>query len=510
MQLMPVHDTTACSRASEDLIDLGAREAVRHIHEGDMTAEEYAARLLEHYGEHTDLNTAISIDENRVLAQARAVDQARSRGQRLGPLAGLPFMVKDTINAIGYPTTAGTPALRGYFPKENAPIVDAMLQNGAILFAKANLHELGQGPTSSNPFFGFVRNPYDPSRIPGGSSGGNGAALAARIVPAGLGADGGGSIRIPAAFCGIAGLRPTTAGARKRYYDAGQVPPAGQNSNSTIGPMARTVSDVALLDAAIMRGGVHVLDSLRGVRIGIPRTSFFWEDLDPDVANVMDGVLAKLRDAGTRLIDIDLAHVIQLDAQYKALGSGARDDAFAEFLERNVAGVTLSELVAEIRSKDVKASRERRMKVGAAPHVSPQARAELRAMLIQQYVRVFQSTGIVAIAFPTVPIPAVLIHAGGDVPGQKIELNGKLIPSIDVIARNTYFGSRQGAPGLSIPAGLTSSGLPVGLELDALQGDDGPLLGLGTAVERVLGLLPPPPLLKNTAGISWSTSAAEA
>lgn len=473
---------------------LDARQVVQHIRLGDIKAERYVAGLLAHYKSNTHLNTAISIEPERLLEQARTVDLARLDGERLGPLAGLPFMVKDTIETIGYPTTAGTPALRHYLPKRNAPIVDDMLRNGGIVFAKANLQELGQGPTSSNPFFGFVRNPYDTARIPGGSSGGNAAALAARIVPAGLGADGGGSIRIPAAFCGVAGFRPTTAGPRKRYSDVGQVPPAGRNSNSTIGPMARTVSDVAFLDTVIMRGGVPTVASLCGVRIGIPRASFFWNNLEDSVATVMDETLQKLRDAGASLIEIDLGMVIELDQQYQALGRVARDDAFERWLAENVPGVTLNDLVAEIRSKDVKASREARMERGAAVQSSPEMRDKLRARLIRQYARAFNEAGVVAIAFPTVPVPPPLIRPEGDTPGQQIELNGKLFPYIDVLARNTYFGSRQGAPGLSLPAGLTSSGLPVGLELDALQGDDGPLLGLGMAVEKVVGPIPAPHL----------------
>jgi indoleacetamide hydrolase len=497
---MPLRLLQASARlpVSGDVIELGARDVVEHIRQGNMKAEAYAARLLEQHDRCRHLNTVISIDGQAVLEQSRAVDLARSHGKPLGRLAGLPFMVKDTIDTVGHATTAGTPALRGYFPKQNAPIVDAMLANGAILFAKANLQELGQGPTSSNPHFGFVRNPYDPDRIPGGSSGGNGAALAARIVPAGLGADGGGSIRIPAAFCGVAGFRPTTAGARKRYSGSGQVPPAGPQSASTIGPMARSVADVALLDAAIVRGGVRELDDLRGVRIGIARNSFFWQDLDPEVDRVMQTVLDRLRDAGARLVEVDLREVIRLDSELKALGAGAPDDSFAKFLQEHVPGVTLAELVAQIRSKDVKASREARMKsVGPAP-APPAVRDQLRAQLIRQYVHVFHATGIVALAFPTVPIPAPLIRREGDEPGQRLEVNGKSHLYIDVIARNTYFGSRQGAPGLSLPAGLTRAGLPVGLELDGLQGDDGPLLGLGIALEKILGPLPPPPMTSKT------------
>jgi mandelamide amidase len=482
------------SDVDDDLVRLDARQAVQHIRLGNLRAEVYAARLLEHYTANKALNTAISIDRERVLERAREIDVARLRNERLGPLAGLPYMVKDTINVAGYPTTAGTPALRGYIAKTHGPIVDAMERCGAIMFAKANCQEMGQGPTSSNPFFGFVRNPYDPRRIPGGSSGGNGASLAARIVPAGLGADGGGSIRIPAAFCGVVGLRPTTAGPQKRYADAGQVPPAGPNSNGTIGPMARTVADVAMLDSCIMRTPVPAVPDLRDIRIGLPRQSYFWQELERDVGDLMEEALTKLRKAGARLVDVDLHDVIDLDAQYKAMPAGAQDNLFADWLSEHVPGVTLEGLIAEIRSKDVKASREARLKARPLPGPSPEDRAELRTRLINSYHDVFRVNDIAAIAFPTIPITAPLIRPEGDVPGQTLELHGRQIPYIEVIARNTYFGSRQGAPGLSLPVGLTRSDLPVGLELDGPQGDDVALLGLGMAIENTLGSIPPPRL----------------
>ena len=243
------------------MTDLGARAAVERIQKGEMKAEVYAAQLLKRYNAHKDLNAVITIDEARVLQEARAIDQARARGERLGPLSGLPFIVKDQIDVAGYPTTAGHELLKVYVPKQNATIVETMIKAGGVAFAKANCNTMvgsvGGNVTSSNIYFGFVRNPYDRARIPGGSSGGTGAAIAARIVPAGIGEDTGGSVRIPAAFCGIAGLRPSTfspenaiAGTtRKRYPDAGISPIPGPLD--TIGPMARTVADVAFLDTVI-------------------------------------------------------------------------------------------------------------------------------------------------------------------------------------------------------------------------------------------------------------------
>ena len=139
-------------------------------------------------------------------------------------LAGLPMMLKDNINTVGFPTTAGTAFLKDYRPKTNAPLADILFKQGAILFAKSNMHELALGSTSANPTFGYVKNPYDLSRIPGGSSGGTAAAVAARIVPAGLGSDTTGSIRMPSHFCGIAGLRPSNPKTNKPYPVEGIVP----------------------------------------------------------------------------------------------------------------------------------------------------------------------------------------------------------------------------------------------------------------------------------------------
>ena len=232
-----------------DAIDLSAREAVAHIRDGAMKAEAYAARLIERQRALAELNAIAWMDEERLLEAAHGLDQARLRGEPLGLLGGLPVAVKDNIDTVGFPTSAGTESLKSFRPKADAPVAAALWRAGALLFGKANMHELAGGGTSSNPVFGFVRNPHDPTRTSGGSSGGTAAALAARIVAAGLGSDTAGSVRIPSAFCGTAALRPSIAGARKLYSDEGVVPLAADLD--TIGPMARTIDDVALLHEAI-------------------------------------------------------------------------------------------------------------------------------------------------------------------------------------------------------------------------------------------------------------------
>lgn len=498
-----------CARESvesepvEDVLELGASAAVGHIQQGDMTAESYAAQLLEQYNAHKDLNAVVTIDEARVLEGARAVDQARARGDQLGPLSGLPFVVKDQIDVAGYPTTAGNAALKDYVPTQSAPVVDTMIKSGGIVFAKTNLPDMVVGgnllaaASSSNPFFGTVRNPYDPSRIPGGSSGGTAAAIAARMVPAGLGEDTGGSVRFPSAFCGLAGLRPSTFTpmniesrdrAPKRYSGEGIIPPPGLLE--TIGPMARTVADVAFLDTVITGEPVPPTD-LSQVRLGIPRADY-WENelIDQGLAATIQTAFSKLRDAGVELVAIDFRSILQLDA-----GGRLRDAArlprsdLGEWLAQNLPGVTLEDVYA---GRDMPTS-----DAGETP-LSTEERVEILTTAASFYEDVFETNGLAAIAFPTIPIPAPPLDPDTAMAVEETLVNGKMVDVIAPIIMNIFFGPRLGAPGLAIPAGLTS-GLPVGLELEGLPGDDSRLLGLGIAVENVLGPIPPPPLVQGTA-----------
>ena len=192
--------------ATSQLADLSAVEAVAQMARGELTAERYAEALLARCQAARALNAFITQEPGRVLEDARARDRERRAGAKPGPLFGLPVPVKDSVNTRDYPTSGGTPALRDFRPKEDAPLVAALKAAGAIVLGKTNLHELSFGWTSNNLAFGAVHNPYDPTRIPGGSSGGTAAAIAARLAPLGVAEDTEGSIRVPAAFCGIAGI----------------------------------------------------------------------------------------------------------------------------------------------------------------------------------------------------------------------------------------------------------------------------------------------------------------
>ena len=213
----------------------------------------------------------------RPSTSPRACDRRRAGGAPLGPLHGLPIPVKDSLNTRDYPTTAGTPALRGFRPAQNAPLIDALLGAGAIVLGKTNLHELSYGWTSNNLAFGAVHNPYDPARIPGGSSGGTAAAVAAHMAPLGVAEDTEGSIRVPAALCGIAGFRPTTG----RYSTQGAVPISVLFDQA--GPHARSVADIALFDAVAAADHQPLTAlALSGVRLAVAR-GYFWTGLDAEV-----------------------------------------------------------------------------------------------------------------------------------------------------------------------------------------------------------------------------------
>jgi Asp-tRNA(Asn)/Glu-tRNA(Gln) amidotransferase A subunit family amidase len=363
-----------------------------------------------------------------------------------------------------------------------------IFSQGAILFAKANMHELAAGRTSANPTFGYVKNPYDLARIPGGSSGGTAAALAARIVPLGFGSDTGGSVRMPAHFCGIAGLRPSNPRTNKPYPVEGIVPRA--LAFDVPGPTARDVADIALVHSAITHQVELAPADLRGTRIGIPR-SYFWETLDGDVAKIMEASLDKLRRAGAVFVDVDFVDLANTALIVSAVlrPEGFRAD-LAEFLSHEYAGMSVKGAIAGIASKAVRKQYEDAHDHRPSREDVEKARASMDA-LGTQYQDAFRQQSIVAIAYPPVPIPAPLLPTEGDELPSTFEISGRQYPD-SVSTRNPFVAAVYRAPGLSIPAGLTSDGLPAGLEIDGLPGQDDQLLRLGMAVEAVLGPLPPP------------------
>jgi indoleacetamide hydrolase len=466
---------------------MSSSQAVAAIRSGRLSAEAYVNTLLARAEQLKDLNAFIVLDKTGAITAARKVDALRSSGAVLPPLAGLPIVVTRDL-----PTTAGTAALRNVRPSANAPTLQKLIDAGAIVLGKTNLHELAFGITSTNltSFAGAVKNPYDTQRIPGGSSGGTAAAIAARIVPSGLGTDTGGSTRVPAALCGIVGLRPSVGngGAERRYDGAGVVPIS--HTRDTVGPMGRSVADVALLDAVITGTPLATAVPLRGLRIGVPAS--FWAGLDAQVAAVMAAARGKLQAAGVVFVEVDMPTLAEVNAKVSfqlALHEPIADIP-AYLAATGVSGITLADVAAGIASPDVKGAFGAILADAFGKDYDAAMRTH-RPRLRSLYDGYFRSAVLDAMLFPTTIAPAPLIDLANG--SGKVSINGGApADTFGTFIRNTDPGSNAGIPGLALPAGLTSGGLPVGLELDGPVGSDARLLGIGLSIEALLGALPAP------------------
>ncbi|HZZ11263.1 MAG TPA: indoleacetamide hydrolase [Paraburkholderia sp.] len=479
----------------DEQLALTATAAVAAIQSGRLKAADYVATLLARAASLASLNALTTLDLDGALAAAREIDALTPQARAQLPLAGLPIVVKDNINTAGLQTSAGTPALEGFVPAAHAPSVQRLVDAGAILLGKANMHELAFGITSTNlaTHAGPVRNPYDPTRIPGGSSGGTAVAIAARIVPAGLGSDTGGSTRIPAALSGIAGFRPSVGngGAERRYHDPDAVVPIS-HTRDTVGPMARTVADLALLDGVITGAGALPAIAPGGLRIGLPAP--LWEGLEHQVDDVARAALLRLEAAGVVFVPVEMSELEMLNGMVGgpiALHE-ARDDVPAWLVANQAPVRTLAELAARIASPDVRDIYDGVLADVLGEHYD--AALNLWRPRLQAYVAAtFANERLDALLFPTTRLAAVPID---DVQGSStVSIDGaEAIETMTAFLRNTDPASTAGIPGLSLAAGMTASGLPVGLELDAPLGEDRRLLAIGIAFEQVLGVLPAPAL----------------
>src|SRR5882757_7771225 len=477
------------SSAMADSSSSTSAEIFADIRTGKMTAVSAVQAALERAERFKDLNAFIILNKDGALAAAAQVDA----GEKRGALAGLPIVIKDNINTLDMPTSGGTPALQHARPTRNAPSLQKLLDAGAIVVGKTNMHELAFGITSTNlsSFAGPVKNPYDKTRIPGGSSGGTAAAVAARIVSCGLGSDTGASTRLPAALTGTVGLRPSVGngGAQRRYHDDNQVVPIS-HTRDTVGPMGRTVADVALLDSVITGTAMVSAEPLRGKRLGIPAS--FWSGLDRELEAVAKAARQKLADAGVALVDMDIAGLFELNDKVSfpvALHEPIAD--IPVYLKASgIEGITLTDIANAVASPDVQ---------GAFGAIAADAfgAAYQDAITVQRpalqtiYEVYFRDHDLDAILFPTTiaAAPVIDIEKGS---GEMSIDGGEPVPTFGTMIRNTDPGSNAGIPGLSLFAGMTPGGLPVGLEIDGPVGTDAKLLGLGLSIEGILGSAPPP------------------
>ena len=346
----------------------------------------------------------------------------------------------------------------GHISRKLAQQIGALMKCQLAQRGAADLmHELAFGITSTNlsSFAGPVKNPYDTTRIPGGSSGGTAVAIAAEIVTCGLGTDTGGSTRVPAALTGIVGLRPSVGngGARRRYNDDHAVIPIS-HTRDTVGPMGKTVADVALLDSVITGTVMAAAEDLRGKRFGVPPS--MWSGLDKGLQDVVDAARKKLIDAGAVVVNTDIVGLFDLNAKLSfpiALHEPI-EDIPAYLKASGIEGITLADIAAKIASPDVKGAFGA-ITADAFGKAYPDAIGVLRPQLQKLYENYFRDNNLDAILFPTTiaPAPAIDTAKGS---GEMTINGGKPVPTFDTMIRNTDPGSNAGIPGLSLFAGMIS------------------------------------------------------
>ncbi|WP_435202353.1 amidase family protein [Janibacter sp. GS2] len=422
---------------------------------------------------------------------ARARDEARSHhawiavgqdddpqpegGTDAGELAGVPFAVKDNIDVAGFTTTAGSPLLSDQHAILDADVVGLLREAGGMVAGKTNLHELAFGGTSNNATYGPVRNPFDTDRVAGGSSGGSAVAVALGSTPFALGTDTGGSVTVPSSFCGIPGFRPSTG----RYPGAGVVNLS--TTRDTIGIHARTVRDVRAVDRVITRSrDDEPVPALEELVLG--RIPSRFHDVEREVAQVLDAAEQTLRRNGVRIVDVEVP-----DDLATASGAGL-DIVFFEAMRLLPARVALGadrhpdlmSLIPRLSSPDVR--RVVQGIVSANPSLETYDRARRRRWeLRRQYEEAFAASGADAFFGPT---SAVLPPRIGD--DDVITVDGVGRPTFETIIRNAGPGSVAGVPMLSLPAGFSSTGLPVGLCLEGAPFGDRRLLAVAESLEAVL------------------------
>jgi aspartyl-tRNA(Asn)/glutamyl-tRNA(Gln) amidotransferase subunit A len=425
------------------------------------------------------LNAFITVTADTARERARRADQELASGKDRGPLHGIPIAVKDLFATRGVRTTGGSRIYENFVPQSNDAVVDKLEAAGAILTGKLNLHELAYGITSTNPYFGAVRNPWNVEHIPGGSSGGSGAAVATGMVFAAMGSDTGGSIRIPASFCGTVGLKPTY-GRVSRYGSL----PLGWSLDH-MGPLTRSVADAAIVlnaiaghdprDPASSRRPTvdYVPDeggSIRGLRIGFP-DRFYMDRLDPDVEAAVRGAVARAQSLGAVVKPVSLPDIGEINA-------AARVILLAE-------AAAMMEPQLNNRSNfgpDVLALFDQGRLVPAVDYVNAQ---RLRRKLRHDFNQIWSEVD--CLFTPTTPNTAPrigerIVRLGNQDEDVRLATT-RLVRAINVL----------GLPALSLPCGLSRTGLPTGLQIIGPAFDEALILRAGAALEEAGVGIPPCP-----------------
>lgn len=471
-------------------INKGIQDLVVMMINGDISCRELISSSLNRIDAMEEkIGAFLTLRREEALKEAESIDNLPVKSKLNMKLPGIPIAIKDNISTMGIETTCASKILKGYIPPYDATVIERLKESGAIIIGKANMDEFAMGSSTENSAFKLTHNPWDLKRSPGGSSGGSTAAVAAGMVPISLGSDTGGSVKQPAAFCGVTGLRPTY-GRISRY---GLI--AFASSMDQIGPIAKSVSDCALLFSAISgfdeRDSTSAniepfdnnkIDTLPVLRIGVPK-EYFGKGLDSDVSKEVQGAINILEGEGNEIKEIQLPHTeygietYYLIANAEASSNLARFDSIRYGLRKG--GEDLLDLYNKTRGSGFGLEVKRRILLGtyalsAGYYDAYYGQAQrARTKISEDFKESFKEVDV--IIGPTTPTPAFIL-------GEKV--NDPLSMYLNDIY--TIPSNLAGLPAVSIPCGLTSDNLPVGLQLIGKPFDEKRLFELALFLERAL------------------------
>ncbi|HEY6903833.1 MAG TPA: Asp-tRNA(Asn)/Glu-tRNA(Gln) amidotransferase subunit GatA [Candidatus Acidoferrales bacterium] len=458
-----------------------------------ISARELAAEFYRRIEKRNkELNAYLTLSPERAYAQADRIDASVARGENLPPLAGVPMAIKDVISTRGVRTTCASKMLENYVPAYDATAVERLKRAGAVLLGKTNCDEFAMGGSNENSAYGPVHNPVAPDRVPGGSSGGSAATVAAGLAVAALGTDTGGSIRQPASFCGIPGLMPTY-GRVSRY---GLV--AFASSLDKIGPLAGNVADAAAIISVIAghdendstSAAIAVPDyasetrrPIQGLRIGVPE-DYFAEGIDPEVKERVQSAIALLEGLGCKRIPLNMPHTDFATAVYYVLATAEASSNLARYdgvrYGLRVPGTTLTEMYRNTRESGFGAEVKRRIMLGtyvlsSGYYDAYYLRAQsVRTLVARDFADAFKKADV--IITPTAPSAA-------------FGLGEKTADPLQMYLADIYTvtGSLAGVPGISVPCGKNKAGLPIGMQIFGPHFAEGRVLQVARAFEEAGG-----------------------
>jgi len=455
-----------------ELLDLELLEVAALIRDREVSPVEVTEDSIQAIEEHNPtLSAFITVSADSALAAARAAEQAIAAGYHLGPIHGVPIAIKDIVNVAGERATWGSRILSDHVPAHDSTVVARLRGAGAVFVGKLNMHEFAFGVTTENPHYGTAKNPWHLGHSSGGSSGGSGIAVAARLCYGALGTDTGCSVRLPASYCGISGLRPSIG--RVSNHGVGTL----AWTLDTVGPMARSAADCAAMlsviaghdpndpnTANVPVPATYRLDGgLSGLRLGVIR-DFSLSGLQEDVESALSAALATFEESGAGMVEVDIPDLEHATSALMTIDIAEPAAYHAEWLRER----------PEDYGSDVRTFLEQGEMYSATQYIQAQ---RYRSMVHARFADVFEKVDIVVT--PTVPYVAPAIGE------RSVDIRGESFGLIDAIMRYNALPPLAGVPALSIPCGFSGDGLPVGMQLIGAAFDEGSVLAAGHAYQQL-------------------------